>query len=82
MIKLPTPKPWTLALAASFVLTYGSFTAIAASFQHAAHDAACVVQLPPVTVVGKRVALADEFADQSVQATPRADAQPSKRIKL
>jgi hypothetical protein len=82
MIKFSTPKPWTLALAASFVLTYGSFTAIAASFQHAAHDAACVVQLPPVTVVGKRAAVADEFADQSVQAAPQADTEPNKLIKL
>lgn len=72
MIKFSSPKPWAVALAASFVLTYGTFTFIASSFQHAASDAACIVQLPPVTVVGKRAALADEFAVQSVQAVPGA----------
>ena len=73
MIKFSTPKHWALALLASFVLTYGSFTFIASLFQHAANDAACVVQLPPVTVVGKRSAVVDEFASQSVQAAPSAE---------
>ena len=72
MIKFSTPKPWAIALLASFVLTYGSFTFIASSFQHAANDAACLVQLPAVTVVGKRTAVADEFAAQSVQTAPAA----------
>lgn len=72
MIKFSTPRPWAVALAASFILTYGTFTLIASSFQHAANDAACMVQLPPVTVVGKRTAVADEFAAQSIQTAPAA----------
>ena len=54
MLTFKFPKPWTLALAASFALTYSSFTFIASSFQHVASDAACAVTLPLVTVVGKR----------------------------
>ena len=72
MIKYSTPKPWAVALATSFVLTYGTFTFIASSFQHAASDAACVVQLPPVTVVGKRAAVVDEVAVQSIETAPAA----------
>ncbi len=72
MTPFKSPKPWALALTASFVLTYGSFTLIASSFQHAASDAACIAKLPPVTVVGKRVAVADEFAAQFVQTVPSA----------
>lgn len=72
MIKFSTPKPWAVALAASFVLTYGTFTFIASSFQHAANDAACMVQLPPVTVVGKRAGVVDEVAVQSIETTPAA----------
>lgn len=70
MIKFSSPKPWAVALAASFVLTYGTFTFIASSFQHAANDAACMVQLPTVTVVGKRAKVAGDFAVQSIQAAP------------
>ena len=76
MIKFKSPKPWALALAASFALTYGSFTLIASSFQHAASDAACVahspISLPSVTVIGKRAVVADEFAEQSAQTPPAA----------
>ncbi len=70
MIKFSTPRPWAVALAASFMLTYGTFTLIASSFQHAAIDAACMVQLPPVTVVGKRAAVVDDVAVQSIETTP------------
>ena len=70
MIKFSTPRPWAVALAASFMLTYGTFTLIASSFQHAANDAACMVQLPPVTVVGKRAAVVDDVAVQSIETTP------------
>ena len=74
MIKFNSPKPCAVALAASFLLTYGSFTFIASSFQHVASDAACIAHtptvLPTVTVVGKRAAVADEFAGQSVQGAP------------
>ena len=70
MIKFLTPRPWAVALAASFMLTYGTFTLIASSFQHAAIDAACMVQLPPVTVVGKRAAVVDDVAVQSIETTP------------
>ena len=74
MTKFNSPKPWAVALAVSFLLTYGSFTFIASSFQHAASDAACIAHsptvLPAVTVVGKRAAVADEFAGQSVQGAP------------
>lgn len=72
MIKFKSPKPWALALAASFALTYGSFTLIASSFQHTASDAACVAKLPSVTVVGKRAMVAEEFAEQSAQTPPAA----------
>ena len=74
MIKFKSPKPCAVALAVSFLLTYGSFTFIASSFQHAASDAACIAHSPtvllPVTVVGKRAAVGDEFAGQPVQGAP------------
>ena len=72
MLTFKFPKPWTLALAASFALTYSSFTFIASSFQHVASDAACAVTLPLVTVVGKRALMGDELATQSAQMTPAA----------
>ena len=72
MIKFSIPRPWAVALAASFMLTYGTFTLIASSFQHAAIDAACMVQLPPVTVLGKRAAVVDDVAVQSIETTPAA----------
>lgn len=71
MIKFNSRKPWALALATSLLVTYGSFTVIAGSFQHSASEAARIARaplvLPPVTVVGARAAVADEFASQSVQ---------------
>ena len=70
MIKFNSPKPWAAALAVSVLVTFGSFSLIASSFQQVASDAARVAQLPPVTVVGKRAAVGHEFAGQSVQTTP------------
>ena len=71
MIKFNSHKPWAVALASSLLVTYGSFTFVAGTFQHAASEqtrvASAPLVLPPVTVVGTRAAVADEFAGQSVQ---------------
>jgi hypothetical protein len=62
MNKFSTQKPWALGLVASLIVTYGSFSAIASTFQHVAADAStnafCKVELPAVTVTGKHAAVA------------------------
>lgn len=62
MNKFSTQKPWALGLVASVIVTYGSFSAIASTFQHVAADTAsnayCRVDLPAVTVIGKHASVA------------------------
>jgi hypothetical protein len=76
MNKFSTQKPWALGLIASVIVTYGSFSAIASTFQHAAADAAtsalCRVELPPVTVIGKHAALVEQSAT--------ADSSPAVKL--
>jgi hypothetical protein len=61
MNKFSTQKPWALGLVASVIVTYGSFSAIASTFQHVAVDAStnafCKVE-PAITATGKHAAVA------------------------
>ncbi len=75
MNKFSTQKPWALGLVASLIVTYGSFSAIASTFQHVAADgsnnAFCRVELPAVAVTGKHVTLGDTLAATPLKPTAK-----------